>query len=869
MALTFAALPPGQWVPVSTPTVLTRPRRGGCDHEYELPKRSRAQQAGASTTNWAAPCVAVGLGALGAGSRLAGRASGSACSCGRPGRRRWRRDGGGLLRLAATSSSGEASLATPSPGDIEEIEAAGPSTMALADDASPLAVPEVDPDEDAASVIKAATEAGVLTQQKSRQKGFNPNVLRASDGQVIGGDGAEAPGAKELLEWMKKRGCKGVHNILIRSGGGVVLRQTAPTVPSGEPVLTLPMTAWLAPKEGDRGSPASLAWTLLQELWAGESSEYEPLVSWLRRINIEHHPILWDEVEVNWLQPSPEAFEEVNKTRADAAERVETLLGKARQLKADGGQVSLPDNLAADEEALKEEIKWALALVQAWGILIEDPVTHEEVVHLCPLLTDVRNTSGTSCSVDFGESAEGPELLAQKKLRPGEELTQRCMPDGSSAAFLAEMGLVPGAEQPGVPKDTDLIEMNSNRRVLLQIPAITIDMFPSEAHIKPKLRLLSEYASLDLAAPRPETAPPDRICIRLPEEAVETGRLLPTARFLMSQVTVTGLSLDLDQECSMLFNEFFRHCKLERYPEVEDKYQGMFSVERSGDVEVMARSLVADWCTARINEYTTAIELTAQETGLPTGTRNGIISFGVGHTVMAYFKAKRKDGTTAKSRTPRQAKVCSVNEEDMTVRLEFMGNKRKHEVPADWIVEAQPTAVAGLLSSGVTPTRIKRAKLAITLLRTERAVLFYMYDAFALVAKTIDGLVKKARRLRENGNDVEADKCQAVIEDFLAKEIEGIDDEKAEALLPTKLEQLPNLPDENGVVAPRDSDLPRWGLPQVKTDGMLGDLEPEPLPDGQWLVDAARLGEEEDLSDAALPGATPAALEESATAPSS
>lgn len=449
-------------------------------------------------------------------------------------------------------------------------------------------------------------------------------------------------------------------------------------------------------------------------------------------------------------------------------------------------------------------------------------------------MIDVRNMSVSEkhddrACVDFDGYPDSLNLVAMRSLRPGEELRQRSMPGASSAELLVTMGIVPGAESQGVPKDQQLLDLNADLRVMLQVPPVNLSDFPGNTHIAIKMKFLDEFAGLDLRAPRLEGAPVARTSFTLPDDSLGSGRLLPTARFMCSQFNATGKQLEIKEETRILFNHCFEHCDLDVNPSSASDKRPI--LEYSLDVEVMARKLAADWCTAAINQCGAYIEAVAEATGLPTGSKDGLITVGIGHTVMTHFKAKHKDGSTGKSRKPRQARVVSVQEETMTVRVEFSGNSKRHEVPADWIVEAQPAKVAGLLASGCTPARVQRGKLAITLLRTERSALFYHFDAFSKSAATMQGLDDHHKALRQSDDMIGANKCIELIDKFMNDEDKEIDDNMI-ALMSGSMDTLPQLTDE-GLPAPRGSDKPVWGLPKLDSTEQLenwGINDAEDLP---------------------------------------
>jgi len=182
--------------------------------------------------------------------------------------------------------------------------------------------------------------------------------------------------------------------------------------------------------------------------------------------------------------------------------------------------------------------------------------------------------------------------------------------------------------------------------------------------------------------------------------------------------------------------------------------------------------------------------------------------------VLSHFKSRRKDGTTRKSRTPREARVISLG--DTTVRLEFLANGRRHEVPSTWIVGAQPIPSAGLLQSGISPEKMARGKLAITLLRTERAILGFYLSRLTKSAEVLEGFLRKAREFSEAGDATKAQKCALIIQDFLVKEVTELDAE-TESLQPQSLDQMPQLDEDGSPMPQTDINKPIWNMPPVGT----------------------------------------------------
>jgi len=149
------------------------------------------------------------------------------------------------------------------------------------------------------------------------------------------------------------------------------------------------------------------------------------------------------------------------------------------------------------------------------------------------------------------------------------------------------------------------------------------------------------------------------------------------------------------------------------------------------------------------------------------------------------------------------------------VRLEFLANSRRHEVPGNWVVGAEPVPSAGLLGSGISPQRLERGKLAITLLRTERAILGVYVDALSKSADTIEELQRLLKQYTGANDKANIEKCNASMQSFLARELMELDEETA-SLQPQSLDQMPPLKGPDGEdVGQRDLNKPIWNMPPV------------------------------------------------------
>jgi len=245
--------------------------------------------------------------------------------------------------------------------------------------------------------------------------------------------------------------------------------------------------------------------------------------------------------------------------------------------------------------------------------------------------------------------------------------------------------------------------------------------------------------------------------------------------------------------------------------EEEGGQKGRYIAEYNLDVEIDARKNLIRAFLFAIAEYTQAIEQIARATDLPNGSTDGEMKVELNQVVLAHFKAKRPDGETVKSKKPREARVVRV-EEDGMIRVEFVANKKRHMVPTSWIVGAKPVPSAGLLTSGCTSARLSRGKLAITLLRGERAIL-NIYSQVML--KSVDDLEDKSRRYdRANRAEdkTEADKLVNTIQGFLHNELVHVDQEM-EWQMPQSLADCPQL--DELLTGEVDKTRPMWNMPAV------------------------------------------------------
>lgn len=649
-----------------------------------------------------------------------------------------------------------------------------------------------------------------LSLSDGRKRVFDPDVLRSPSGEILSdGDAPQPEGAQELFNWMEDRGCTGLQDVQLLLGGGVALRRKCQCGPlkEGQEIFCIPKDAWLMPEAGS--GLEALAWRLLREVWAEEESSFAPFVRHLRGQDMSSHPIFWEEDEVEWLRPSLEGYELVKPLRARTEERLARLLARVA---AEAPKVW--ENFEGREEALADEIRWALATVETKSIKAKD-AEGEALVALCPLLGDFRlDAKGPHGKGLLSFETEGDRVVssALKPLQPGEQLFQHVSHTG--AWLLANFGAVPGSEIPGVPSDAELVESNVNENSWLPGPETDPGSYPPQTYMGTKMDLLLEHARVDLRGPRVPHTRCDRYCFVLPDEAMGKGRLLPTGRFMIADIA--GMGGDVKLWMERWFVRFFRHCELESYPSIhtdDEQADEVLTMVHDTQIEVMARRTVATWMQQALLEKNQMIERIAGRAGLPIGNTDGVIVFQENQTVMAYFKAKRKDGSVGKSKKPREAVVLSLLDE--TVRVQFVGNKRRHEIPLSWVVSSTPLPNPKLLSEGCSPERLARGKLAITLLRCEKAITGLVMETLSEEADMLEELGNGVEGCKSRGDAEGAEKIMKVIRTFLDREQMELDEELARCL-PQSLADIPSDPGHKPFL-----DKPLYNLPEGYVDPKL------------------------------------------------
>lgn len=592
------------------------------------------------------------------------------------------------------------------------------------------------------------SRAGFLVP-KGKGFGYDPNVLRGPNGEILSnGDAPEPEGAAEFFDWLRSRGCEGLESVQLLLGGGLALRASAQMVDVQQVLVEIPHTCFLTPKEGqDMTSLEELAWRLLLESWAGDASEFAPLIRRLRKRDLSTHPNFWDEEELEWLKASAEAYAEVQAGRGRAEARVARLLSRAT---SPGSAALVPAALSEDLEALENSIRWAVTLAQVSGINLSS--TPLKCLAICPLESDVKFACGTEAAPPLivVPTPTGVQLAAFTSIKPGQELFR----DGemTNAEYLAFFGVVPGSELPGIPSAVELLDANFNNRIRMQTLPIPITGYDPANRMDLKLKLLKKYLGLNLDDPRLPSTPVEEISVPLPEEP-GMGRLMPVMRFLLANLeSVEG---DQDLIHRIAFNIYFQHCELPEYPEADESLLSQETLTRlqslptDVQIEVFGSRLLMDWVWYAIMLRADAIPKITEMTGIPSAEEGfaGVVQ--PGQIVMAHFKAKRADGSVAKSRDAREAKVLTTDKNK--VRLEFIGNQKRHEVPWDWVVGLDRVPSPQLLQKGCTPARLARGKVAMTLLRAEEAMLGIFFDLWDARRSQLEEWEEELNLLMERG----------------------------------------------------------------------------------------------------------------------
>jgi len=414
---------------------------------------------------------------------------------------------------------------------------------------------------------------------------------RRPGGRGRGGEVDEA--AQLYFRWMGDYDVLGLENIQLRKGGGVQ------TVDGPlENVFGVPKVLWLSVEDMD--GHTELAKRLLEELWAGPQGDYAPFVQWLRRRDMSTHPLLWEDEEVDWLRPSIAAHAEVKRRRATFRDQLEQL-----ELWATSDTADSPGCLLEDREALLVELRWALCMVWVKALRFAEP----SCLALVPLHVDLRLRADLRHTVEHqllevpeGEEGVEPGVLgltvtAVKRLRPGTELLRRA-DHTAEALLLAHEGFVPGATL-RKPNESQLLDASPYGQLRLGVPAVSMSMASQVPYITTKLKILSEYAGIELG-PRDERASMDQCSVSLPKELFGTGRLLPLARFLFTQ---PNEEREIEEVAAMnaSFLYFFEQCKLPRYPPNEvETFKGYGQEYFNMELEQLARGLIEDWMKCHV-----------------------------------------------------------------------------------------------------------------------------------------------------------------------------------------------------------------------------------------------------------------------------
>jgi len=513
-------------------------------------------------------------------------------------------------------------------------------------------------------------------------------------------------------------------------------------------VLVVPREAWISvpmSEDAEDDAEVELTWKLLQERWKGSKSFYAPYVDFLWKQKLSHHPMLWDEHEVEWLRGCDSAHKAVLELRQTSSRRLVRLLERAQ---AQGG--------LQEASFSEEELRFALCLVEGRCSLAEGAAEGDApLAALVPLIDHICHDASGSPRLQIveREGVFGGPMVAEAfgELSAGSELRYCYGLDCTSVHLFAHYGLVPG--QSG--KDEASISDNAHNEVLLPIRIQKDNWRETPEDVKAaKLKLLAERGGLDL---RDEEAEP---CLQLPHDFDPQGRLLPTARFITTPVKVMEGD-SMEEACQELFAKLFARCDLSLLPGNEHLEWGAGPPPTMPPVpespaemgqEVQARVAAWEWCERILIRYNKMSKRIAKAFSSPS-----VADPRIGQVLMAHFKAKGPGGENAKSRTTKQARVLDVSGSPAMVTVQFLHNKVRHTIPEDWLLGADGTPVAGALEALPTDkdrarrkVSASRAQLLQRLLQAEAPVIEAVYDVTSNVVKLGVGVLD-ARMQKDGG----------------------------------------------------------------------------------------------------------------------
>ncbi|CAK9019145.1 unnamed protein product [Durusdinium trenchii] len=546
---------------------------------------------------------------------------------------------------------------------------------------------------------RAAVEAR-LRGVRRRAGGFATTQQKPKSKEKYGPpDGFAAE--KRLRSWLKDLGASGLDLVELGRSAGVWLKpkltaKQLNNVGAGRYVLQVPKDAWITVDDSVGAEVEELlAAELLKERAKGKESKFEPYVDFLWRQDLARHPMFWTEEEISWLSGCKDVQDSVLSLQERTQKRIERL---QKQLSAS-----------------EEELRFALCVVEARAIS-----TSAVPGALVPVLDHFRNDLTGSPALMVGDEGltSGPMVaMALQDLRPGAEL-RNCFDQVTNQELFTQYGEV----QIRMEDDEAVPEVNAYNEVPLPV---RLPKRPSSSEMvkQAKVALLQKRAGIDLSS--------EAAALRLPMDAMPTGRLLPLARFIESPVPAGAPEVVYET----LFDSLFKDCHpgllpgseeewfprwvpvppapcnaeelqlevqddsrsgpehrhgIKAGPPVQDVFAGCLNPSMGvANSPVSARMLVADWYENLIGSYNRMsehIQQEIQENSLKTSSA-GSGDVELPEVTNAHYKAKRKDGSTAKSRTAKACRVLSSSIEDGTVVVQFLENGVRHTIPEEWVIK--------------------------------------------------------------------------------------------------------------------------------------------------------------------------------------
>jgi len=462
-------------------------------------------------------------------------------------------------------------------------------------------------------------------------------------------------------------GAQGLDLIELGSKSGVWLKlklreSQMEKLSPGQKFLKIPKQAWItvaATEDGD--VEESLAAELLKERAKGSKSKFEAYIDFLWQRDLAHHPIFWTEKEISWLAGFKEVQNAVLSLQELTQKRVDNLLEK------------LPTNTTEDD------IRFALCLVESRAI-----TTTAVPGAFVPILDHFRNDSSGDPAILVGDDglASGPMVaVSLATLDPGSEL-RNCFDSVSNQELFTQYGeVLIRMEEDAMP------EVNAYNEVPLPI-RLRPEHWKgnSDGAKQAKVKLLQKRAGIDLSS---------EAFLRLPMDAMPSGRLLPLARFIQSPLQGT---IGKEAACEELFNSLFKDCHPSLLGGSEQWEPVLVEAEAPQNaeelyIEVQARKMAMDWYEKLIGNYNRSSERIQQDihdSVLKTSSSSsssGDFQVELAEITKAFYKAKRKDGSTGKSRKSKECRVLSSSPSEGTVVVQFLENGVRHTIPEDWIVK--------------------------------------------------------------------------------------------------------------------------------------------------------------------------------------